>query len=174
MNLRILFKGILMLLPMLFTVSLKSQVVNCNIFNYSNPGSCHTASIECVMIIDQAFVDANEGDIMLARLDAERVFDSIKLRMTPLLTSQGYATTFRLVHFPDIVAPNNWYNGSSAYWIGKVSEYWNTNPKKCIKRDVIILLSGQEPPFHGVSNGISICNPEVNPRPTASCLVFSV
>jgi hypothetical protein len=79
-------------------------------------------------IIDQAFVDANEGDIMLARLDAERVFDSIKLRMTPLLTSQGYATTFRLVHFPDIVAPNNWYNGSSAYWIGKVSEYLEYQP----------------------------------------------
>ncbi len=159
-----------MLLPMLFTVSLKSQVVNCNIFNYSNPGSCHTASIECVMIIDQAFVDANEGDIMLARLDAERVFDSIKLRMTPLLTSQGYATTFRLVHFPDIVAPNNWYNGSSAYWIGKVSEYWNTNPKKCIKRDVIIILSGQEPPFHGVSNGISICNPEI-PNANKVCII---
>lgn len=170
MNLRILFKGILMLLPMLFTVSLKSQVVNCNIFNYSNPGSCHTANIECVMIIDQAFVDANEGDIMLARLDAERVFDSIKLRMTPLLTSQGYATTFRLVHFPDFVAPNNWYNGSSAYWIGKVSEYWNTNPKKCIKRDVIILLSGQEPPFHGVSNGISICNPEI-PNANKVCII---
>jgi len=114
------------------------------------------------MIIDQAFVDDFGGDIMLARLEAEEIFNNMKAGLETLLASQSFVTTFRLINFTDYIAPNNWNSSDESNWAANVRNYWASSTKTCIKKDATILLTGQEPAWHGYTHAsTNLCDPDV-------------
>ncbi|MBX2890377.1 MAG: hypothetical protein KF734_05580 [Saprospiraceae bacterium] len=147
---------------------------NCYYFHSGTPKSCLSAKIEAVLMIDEAFVTAHQGNIAIARQKAINIFYSMawgigqpqSIGLTDRFLFQGYDVVFNHVNFTVDIAPNSWNTGSNTNeWAINIRNYWNSPTKRCISKDMMVLFTGQSlgiDGFHSDCNtGVSICQPGV-------------
>ncbi|MFN0175033.1 MAG: T9SS type A sorting domain-containing protein [Saprospiraceae bacterium] len=109
------------------------------------------------MMVDEEFVSAYGPDMDVVRMKAEDIFQDMKDNLEFKLSNLGYVTEFRLVQFSETILSNSSFNPDKTNWATNIRNRWKFGDKKCISKDIIILLSGRMLEYAGHMDGGVIC-----------------
>ncbi len=108
------------------------------------------------MMIDEAFVSTYGPNLDVVRMKAENIFQDMKDGLEPKLSNLGYETEFTLIHFSEVILPNTAYSSVQENWATNITNHWKSGIKNCIKKDIIILLTGRSPGWAGYRSGNAV------------------
>jgi len=108
------------------------------------------------MMVDEEFVSAYGPDIDVVRMKAEDIFQDMKEGLEPKLSNLGYVTEFRLIQFSETILSNSAFDPVKENWATHIRNRWRFGDKKCISKDIVILLSGRMLEYAGYMSGNAV------------------